>query len=153
MPKAVYPRATRYPLAVVLQFPYHPDLIEAIKRAFSPVYRSYDPAAKVWTIKEPWGDRAIALLREFYPEAVVQTFGGRQEQHRAHSRAPYARPDHYSALHLLPTAPPEVVRAAYNALVKRCHPDVLPIAERQKGHHEMLALNAAIEALRAEGAA
>jgi hypothetical protein len=32
--------------------------------------------------------------------------------------------DHYAALHVLPSAPPEVVSAAYRALAKSLHPDV-----------------------------
>jgi hypothetical protein len=32
-------------------------------------------------------------------------------------------PDHYAVLHLLPSAPPEVVKAAWRALIAREHPD------------------------------
>lgn len=151
MPKVPIAQATRYPSSVVLTFPYVAEMVEAIKITFSPVYRSYDPEARAWTIKAPHVDAAIALLRKHFPDATVTTFGKQTPPPNQRATSEVANP--YAALHLLPTAPPEVVRAAYNTLVKKNHPDVVAPEQKLLAHQAMLRLNAAIEALRLKGAA
>jgi Putative quorum-sensing-regulated virulence factor len=53
--------------------------------------------------------------------------------------------DPYAELHLLPSAPPEVVDAAYRALVKLLHPDWVGPGSMSR----MVALNNARDAIRA----
>jgi hypothetical protein len=64
---------------------------------------------------------------------------------RARSNAP-AIPEHYATLHLLPSAPAEVVNAAHKALVNLHHPD------RGGDMATMQAINAAVDHVRREKA-
>ena len=148
MPTAIRPTATRSALAAVLQFPYSTTLVESLKREIPAYGRSYDPETRSWLVREPYCDRAIWLLRQVYPDAVVVEGQG-EAPPRPPRRETLARADHLATLHLLPGAPPEVAQAAYRALVKLHHPDHLPPGERERGRRAMLA----IEALRADGAA
>jgi curved DNA-binding protein CbpA len=52
-------------------------------------------------------------------------------------------------LFLLPGAPPEVIDAAYRALVKLNHPDLLPEPQRAAGNEKMKLLNTAYAQLTA----
>ncbi len=154
MPHFSPPRATVHPNAAVLTFPYEPELIAGLKAEIPACSRTYDPDTRAWTIRVPYDDRAIRLLRRFFLGAEVVTAGAHQHHTPPPRRPePLARPDHYALLHVLPSAPPEVVRAAFVALAKKHHPDTLPASERDRAHTTMIALNAAIEALRVEGRA
>jgi len=154
MPQPRTARAVNYANAVVLTFPYDAELVEALKREIPAYSRTYDPDTRAWTVKEPHTDRAIRLLRTFFPGAEVVTAGAHQHHAPPPRRPePLARPDHFAVLHILPSAPAEVARAAYTALVKLHHPDRLLPPERDRAHLQMVALNAAIEALRGEGRA
>lgn len=152
MPQKTSPRATVYPNATVLQFPYDAELVDALKCEIPAYSRTFDPATKAWTVKAPHTDRAIRLLREFFPGAEVATASG-QRRHTPPPRRPepMAAPRHFTILHVTPDAPPEVVNAAFKALVKLCHPDALPAPQRDQAHQRMCAINAAYEALRSEG--
>ncbi len=55
--------------------------------------------------------------------------------------------DAYRTLHLLPSAPPEVVQAAHRALVKMHHPDVS--GGEHSAHSAMVTINQAMTAIRA----
>jgi len=61
--------------------------------------------------------------------AQVQWIGATYEDYEAECPPPYTPPprpkpvDPYKTLHLLPSAPPEVVKAAYKALAMKLHPD------------------------------
>lgn len=152
MPHRRTPRATKFPNAVMLEFPYAPDLIAAIKRDFPSYCRAYDPASHIWTVKEPHTDQAIRLLLTFFPGAEIVTAG-------AHYTPPPRRPeplsrlDHYAVLCITPEAPAEIVAAVYRTWCKLTHPDALPAPQRDQAHHKMCAINAAYEALRGEGRA
>lgn len=146
------PRATVYPTAVALVFPYEPALIEAIKRSVPAHARSYSPERREWTVKAPYDRYGLALLRQFFPGAEVVAAGG-QRASAPPPRMPLAGERHFAALCVTPAAPPEVVNAAYRAWVKLCHPDALPAPERDGAHRRMTEINGASEALRAEGRA
>jgi len=84
---------------------------------------------------------------------MLETFGDAEIQDDR--REPYRRPepirtsDHRLAtLHLLPSAPPELVEAAYRCLSKLHHPDRVAPSERDRAHREMVAVNAAYTELR-----
>jgi hypothetical protein len=104
-------------------------LIEALKNFVSPVYRRYEPATRKWVVGEPatesfrsWLSSARATFG-----AQVQWIGGETDADPDAEWTPQpSKPrtsDPYTALWLLPGAPPEVVKAAYKALATLHHPD------------------------------
>lgn len=154
MPHNPLPRAVQYANATILTFPYDADLVEALKRDIPARSRSYNPVTRAWTVRTPYAERAIWLLRQFFPHAQCVTAGAHRQDTQSHpTREPLARPSHYTVLHVLPSAPPEVVGAAYRALAKLHHPDALPVPDRDRATQQMQEINIAIEALRAEGRA
>lgn len=153
---------------VELRFPYNAQLVELIKKRIPASYRKFVPESKVWIIRSAdpsWLRLAIDMMRGVYPHAKVvdeprpdftytyrSTGGTSSGTGSGHTywevppRRPVADPD-YTALHLLPTAPPEVVAVVYRALSKLYHPD------KGGSHERMLTINEAYENLRSRGAA
>ncbi len=142
----ILPQArSRWDGSVEIEFPFNRGLVEALKTEIPSSHREWNPDRKVWIVASPWAHTAVVLLREFFPDA------GRDPEPRP---TPIRRSDEaYQALHLLPSAPPCVIEAAYRALVREQHPDIKSAAERDSAHEHMIALNRAIEVLRAEGVA
>ena len=102
-----------------MRWPYCPPMVEGLKAAVPYRYRDWDPTHKVWTIDPAYVDVAIAVLLEHFPDAEVPRRG---RTHATTTTPPAGSP--FAVLHLLPTAPPELVDAAYRCLAKRHHPDV-----------------------------
>ena len=104
------------------------SLIDALKNFVSPVYRRYEPATRKWVVGEPatesfrgWLSYARATFN-----ARIEWIGETYEDPEAEWTPPKPKPkavDPYVTLHLLPSAPPEVVKAAYRALATLHHPD------------------------------
>jgi hypothetical protein len=125
--------------AVALTFPYHAGFIHQLKQEIPPYARTYAPQSKTWSVHPAYAARACYL--------VCHTFGHVFEY--GADRSATSPPDpirrtggDYAALHLLPSAPPELVESAYRCLSKLCHPD-------KGGEHDgMLELNEAITRLR-----
>jgi hypothetical protein len=126
---------------VVLHFPYNAHLVERLK-TIPAYYRSYSPADKSWCIRPSYADVAIDFLRAFFPDARI---------HDANSRPPEPEPirrtgQTFALLHLLPSAPGELIEAAYRCLAKLHHPDA-------GGTHEtMREINDAYSTLKAREA-
>ncbi len=105
--------------------------IETLKSFVRPDLRKYDPAVKVWRVE----GRAVASVHRWATyareriHAEVEWLDGEGEAAKEEwsytppPRAPRQKPDAYAALHLLPSAPPEVVKAAYRVLAQLHHPD------------------------------
>jgi DnaJ-domain-containing protein 1 len=95
-------------------------LIEALKDAIPAYDRTYSPATREWLIDasardslDNWLDDARAVFN-----ASVEWQPTKHKRTRARTV-----PDAFATLHLLPSAPPEVVRASYKALAMKHHPD------------------------------
>lgn len=96
--------------------PYDADFVESIKVEIPKEYRRWDSEEKVWAVSYLYEDALIHLCETYY-DGVVQY--GRQ------AYTPVTQPpQEYATLHLLTSAPREVVMAAYRALSKLYHPDV-----------------------------
>lgn len=137
--------AFRWDNRVELRFPYNAWLVDALKREVPHPHREWHPETKTWIVDALYATQALNLLRQVYLEAMISE---RQD-------VPPSRPDplfqtdpHYATLHLLPSAPPCVIEAAYRALVKEHHPDRAPVHKREQAHEAMVALNAAYERVR-----
>jgi hypothetical protein len=149
-------RATLHPEGVVLAAPWHatktPLLVERLKLTIPAAKREYRPDTKEWWAAIPYDSVALGIFLGLWPGAQVLRAGERRSAPPP-PRRPLAREHHFAALHLLPSAPPAVVNAAYRALVKAHHPDLLPAPEKDRAHRRMVEINGAYEALQAEGAA
>lgn len=119
-----------------LNFPHHTNL-------------RYDGDAREWTIPLYMRDRlqrwaSAWASRQEWNAASRQGYGGQQQRYSGRSQgAQSAGPTSaYAVLHLLPTAPPELVTAAYRMLAQLCHPD------HGGDTQMMMALNEAVATLR-----
>lgn len=142
---ATLPQATRrWDGGVVLRFPYAPTLITRIKDAIPSDQRSWQPDLKVWTVEPAYASLAIGLLKQQFPDAIVEG------EFRTPPRPEPIRSsdEFYRRLHLLPSAPVELIEASYRCLARLHHPDRLPAPERARGNEAMVALNEAFEKLR-----
>jgi hypothetical protein len=150
------PRATLFPNGVLLAAPYDraktPLLVERLKLRIPAARREYRPDTREWWAEVPYDTVALGIFGGLWPGCEIARAGERRSAPPP-PRRPLAREHHFAALHLLPSAPPAVVNAAYRALVKAHHPDLLPAPEQDRAHRAMCELNAAYEALQAEGAA
>ena len=104
-------------------------MIEALKDYVPACNRVYVPERKTWRIDgyahdclQGW----LAYARSTF-NARIEWIGETYEDPEAEWKPPKReRPkagDPYQTLHLLPSAPPEVVKAAYRALATLHHPD------------------------------
>lgn len=99
--------------------PFHRGLVEAWKEAIPWRSRGYDPDTRAWRFLPGFQEIAIRLLLQHFPDAELPS--------SRYQRTPHATPagtDHFAVLHLLPSAPAQLVDAAYRTLAKLCHPDV-----------------------------
>lgn len=100
----------------VVAFPYSRAVVDRLKAEIPPACREYDPARKLWTVHQPYIHPAVRIVRSAYPDLEVE------DLEATIVSTPVLDPD-YAALHLLPTAPPELVAAAYKTLARIHHPD------------------------------
>jgi len=115
-----YPLIVWHPdgAAADVRFPYDAYVVDALKRAVPAPLRSYDPGSKTWTVAGRYVAAAYHVLAQVFGEVDVE--GSRT------GAADHGRPtggDPYVVLHLLPTAPPELVSAAHKCLARLHHPD------------------------------
>ena len=119
-------------------FPYSAGLVQAIKHLVPATHRRYDPDDHSWTVEPPYGPRVSLEIAEVYPDVEIE--------HGASVRSPEPMsaaldPD-YRVLHLLPTAPSELVESAYRTLARLHHPDAGECTDT------MMAINSAMTAIR-----
>ncbi len=103
-------------------------LIETLKSFVNPCYRFYDPSTRKWVVGEPASQslhRWLSYARTTF-SAQVQWVGDAADADPEAEWTPPAKPkvvDPYQTLHLLPSAPPELIRAAFKCLAAIFHPD------------------------------
>jgi len=121
----------------VFRVPFDARWVTGIK-ALVPAYaREWDPDARIWQVDDPYVEVIVALTRCIFGSVDGDGSGG------AHA-APHAAPaDPFITLHLLPSAPPELIDSAYRCLARLHHLDV------GGTHEQMLQLTAAHSALKA----
>jgi hypothetical protein len=102
------------------------DAIASLKRCVSPNLREYEPDTKQWFIADAARTQLDRWLGHLFVAHGVEAEWITTDDAHERARKPHtsAKPDPFAALHLLPTAPPEVVRAAYRALAMKHHPDL-----------------------------
>ena len=102
--------------------------VDTLKSYIAPGLRSYNPATREWFVDEDATGRMRRWLdycrMNLYAE--VEWLDGETDTDPERDWTPPSKPktsDPYTALWLLPGAPPEVVKAAYRALAVLNHPD------------------------------
>lgn len=118
---------------VILRTPYLPAFVYDLKATIPMQDRAWDPDAKVWYVDKLYADIAIQLFYSYFPE-------GMQKYERNNGDLP----DWCYELHVLPSAPRQVIEAAYRVLSKEVHPDAGGNTEK------MIKLNSAVEDARKE---
>lgn len=136
--------------ATVFRVPYDARWVAGIKASVPASARDWNPVAKVWTVLPPHGRAIVALTFTVFGRVEVE---GEPARFRPRPAPIRTMGPAYQALHLLPSAPRCVVDAAYRALSREHHPDLLAASEQTRAHAAMVDLNAAYEALKARGAA
>ena len=128
-----------------LRTPYHAEFVAALKNDIPWDFRSWGGDWKTWTVESFYADRAVELVRRYFGEVTVEDQRRRNQESRQQSaggpRQQTVPPDDVT-LHLLPTAPPQLIDAAYKALARLTHPDLGGSTEA------MQRLNAAYERLK-----
>ncbi len=105
--------------AVTLTFPYDAYLVDALKVAIPGHARAYDPAAKSWTVAPAYAGIATRLMYQTFSDVeVIDAAAG-----PTFDRGGDPREAALVVLHLLPSAPPELVTAAHKCLARLHHPD------------------------------
>jgi len=102
--------------------------IDALKSYIGVPLRSYKPASRAWEVDADADDALkcwLTFCRTEIGADVIWLKGG--EYRQRHNHQPHEpRPkniDPYVTLHLLPSAPPELVKVAYRCLAQIHHPD------------------------------
>ncbi len=110
----------RWDGATVLTFPFDRWLIDALKAEIPGHARTYDPTAKSWTITPAYAHVASQLMHDVFPdvEIVDHTAAG-----SGFDRGGDPREAALVVLHLRPSAPAELIDAAYKCLARLHHPD------------------------------
>jgi hypothetical protein len=118
-------------------FPFDRDVVEGIKNIVPVHSRTYDPKEKAWYISPAYRDVIQELLEAVFID--VETDPERTTYTPPSDRSPRTE---YTILHLLPSAPPELVETAYKCLSRMHHPD------RGGTTEKMQELNSAVATIR-----
>jgi hypothetical protein len=103
-------------------------LIESLKSFVPPHLRRYSPAVRQWHITRA-ATKSVYRWLQFAEERVSAEVewsfdeGKKWDEWTPPPRAKQSSPDAYVTLHLLPSAPPELIKAAYRTLAILNHPD------------------------------
>ena len=102
------------------RFPYDSWVVQGLKEQIPKWARSYDSFVKEWSIDSQYEDIAIDIIEEVFGPFDVPE----REPRRKPATQTTVKPDSYATLHLLPTAPKELIAGAYKILSKLHHPDL-----------------------------
>lgn len=96
--------------------PYRAGFVTALKEKIPKEYRRWEPDEKVWVISYAYEAQIVALCSTYFDDIA---YYGKKKYATAIQSSPA-----YQTLHLLPSAPKEVIIATYRALSRLYHPDV-----------------------------
>lgn len=123
--------------AADVTFPYSAFVVAELKRVVPAPLRAYDPDTRTWTVAARYVGDIYHILDQVFGGVDIEGSRTGTSDHRQRAGG-----DPYRVLHLLPSAPDEVVTVVYRTLAKLTHPD------RGGEHDAMLALNQAVEQIR-----
>jgi len=129
------------------------DLVSSIKCAIPPGFRTYRPAERCWQVDADAKSDLDEWLRQVQHVMSVrvvwtdETAGAKEERQHQWPPAGYrkqpTREELLKRLHLLPDAPPELIKVAYRELAKLNHPDKGGDTRRMQELNEAVRLLAA----------
>ena len=122
--------------AADVRFPFDAFVVGELKRAVPSPLRTYDPDSKTWTVAARYVGDIYHILDQAFGGVDIEGSRTGTSDHRQRAGG-----DPYQVLHLLPSAPDEVVTVVYRTLARLTHPDV------GGDHDAMLALNEAYDAI------
>lgn len=108
--------AEHQPWGFACEFDFSPGMVEGIKTHIPSRQRTWKPDLRQWWFRAEVIDSVCTLATLFCEGGYVHAQSSPAPAHRGPEAA-------YQTLHLLPSAPPELVKAAYKALSKLEHPD------------------------------
>lgn len=155
-PAARAVRTTILP-GVYLYTPFDDTFRNWLKMTVPSGQRAWEAEEKRWWVSEEYADDAVKMAQACFPQLDTSDYFLKSQSHKqtgfggsAQSQPPKQEPAGPQAvLFCLPSAPAEVLTAAYKALAKVYHPD----AGTRPDALRMTAINGAIERLRKEGKA
>ncbi len=133
----------------LFRFPYDPVFVALVKERLPRHGRAWRPEERAWWVAAPHVDQVCRWFGEFFPGA--EYVDAPRAGYRAHTAPPPPPPpkdDPYRVLHLLPSAPVELVEAAGRTLARLNHPDLKPEGERALATVRMQVINAAVDRVR-----
>lgn len=95
--------------------PYNADFVNDLKDEIPKDYRRWDKEERVWVISYVYEKEILDLCSSYFDKVI---------QHGEKRYSTILSPPAYKTLHLLPSAPKEVVVAAYRVLARLYHPDL-----------------------------
>jgi len=108
-------------------WPFDEAAKEEFKRRIPPHARKWDADRRCWRVAAAWAEDTARWLEHRFPGARRINEPQARKQSGYGSTGGPATPirprEPWATLHLLPTAPMEVVEAAYRALARLHHPD------------------------------
>lgn len=99
-----------------IRTPYNEAFLEEFKEKIPLPFRVWAAEDKYWKVFGKAYQRLTLVICEAY-------FSVMTEEEQTNDDAHYSNSHHYSTLHLLPSAPKELIRAAWICLAKLYHPD------------------------------
>jgi phage/plasmid primase-like uncharacterized protein len=130
------------PGGIDLSTPYDADFVDAPKATVPFRARKWDGNRKVWTVSHAHIAEAVQLLRQYFHVVDLHEYKAKtereqrereqeqqrqREQQRQQQQERERRYSHgsssYAVLHLQPTAPSELIKAAFHVLALLHHPD------------------------------
>jgi hypothetical protein len=128
-------RVIRYEGHADIWTPYNSTFVEAFKADLPWFSRRWDKDVKAWTVDEPFVEDALRIVRRHYSDLTVDD---RRPRWSPPPSSGSRDPDR-AELFVTPDAPTCVVEAAYRALAKAFHPDLVG----PSGSERMQRINAA----------
>lgn len=139
MPKVPHIRYRTGDYRAVVTFPYSATVVERLKVMIPSHDREWSPSQKHWLVAPLYVAQLATVLRAVYGECNVEELpAGTAEPTPIRGEIDVA----YRELHLMPTAPAELVESAYRCLARLHHPD------RGGSDARMRRLNEAVAVLR-----
>ena len=123
--------------AADVTFPYDAFVVAELKRVVPAWLRSYDPDSRTWMVDGRYVHLVYHVLAQVFGAVDIEGSRTGTSDHRQSASG-----DSYQVLHLLPSAPPELVSAAHRCLAKLNHPDA------GGSTATMQAINSAVESIR-----
>lgn len=92
-----------------IRTPFVVEFVGQFKKRIPAGHRRWDPDDRMWIISYTYEGQAVELCKKFY---------GRIERYRHKPQSGSKPPEAYRTLHLLPTAPQQLIYVAYKTLKK-----------------------------------